>query len=354
MFGIGAFCSGLKDMVCDIAEAAVDTMATGVEKVLEVADEVMETTFDVADTIMEKTGIDYAIDKTIELTESAGKAMATNYKKFSGQAKYEEAKDLLEDLQIKKEKAEKSYKEYISKVTKNIKKNIEKLNTHRKKLKEVNFEKFTTLVSMFAEWDIDPVLQEKLTEIKQKNLIINLNKDDLFDGIDFDEHALRENCLAILTLGIYTRKKANQALENVKHQESVLNEEIARLEAEKIRLKLVEESLQQAVSYFASFHGLYENILSELEYSVNMLQGIYLLNKPFFFNGKIDPYYLPEKHLLCLMASEKMTRILHSMSKQRYISFNNKKQLIINKNEIKSVENNNKIVGELKIALSVA
>ena len=351
MFGIGACFSGIKNMIVDTIDATLDAITEGTEAV-------MNATTNVADKILEKTGIGDLITDTAsavyDMTEATGKAMSHGYKACTGELKYEEAKDLLDKIQRKANAEEKSYKQYVDQMSKKIKSHVDTLNMHRKKLREVDFEKFTTLVSMFSEWDIDPILEEKLTDIKEKKLNVNLNKEDLFKKIDFDEHALRENCLAIMTLGFLTRSRANQALENVKHQESRLNEEIKRLEAEKTRLKAVENSLQQAVAYFESFHGLYQNILSELEYSVNMLQGIYLLNKPFFFNGKVDPYYLPEKHLLCLMASEKMTRILHSMSKQRYISFDDKKQLVINKNEMQSVENHNKVVGQLKIALAVA
>ena len=358
MFGVGSICSGLKDMVCDVAEKTLDTISEGFDKFAAVTETALDNTLEAADAFMDNTGLGDVISDVAfqaqELTEKAGEAMAHGYKAFTGELKYEEAKELLEEIEGKKKKAEESYKKYINQISKKINTHVEALNVHRKKLRETDFERFTSLVSMFSDWDIDPTLEEELTEIKEKKLNINLDKDDLFNGLDFDEHALRENCLAIITLGFLTRSKANQALEKVKQQESLIKEEIEKLESEKKRLKLIEKSLREAVSYFESFHGLYQKILSELEYSVNLLQGIYLLNKPFFFDDKVDPYFLPEKHLLCLMASEKMTRILHSMSKQRYISFNKDKKLNINQDEIKYVKNNKKVVAELQSALAVA
>jgi len=143
-------------------------------------------------------------------------------------------------------------------------------------------------------------------------------REELFK-IDFDRNPVRANLQAILTLGFGTRKKADETLKNVREQEAVLEEEAAKLDAEVARLEAARDSLGEVVRYFEGLHGCYGRLLDELEYSVHYVRSAYLLRDSYFFDGKFDVYYLPKRHLLCLMAAEKLTRIMYAMGSRKYL-----------------------------------
>lgn len=211
------------------------------------------------------------------------------------------------------------YESFVEKKTNEISREITKINQLKMSLNEEHFQRFLRVSSRIASWDI--VLKElpdrfhysqiKIEEIKKR--------DELF-LIDFDKNPIKSNLMALVSLGFWSRKKATETLHKVQEQEKVLEHELAKLETEKVRLKAILESLRNVALYFEELTKIYDGILDELEYTVNLVVNSgYVLN-PAYQENKVDCYMFPEKHLLCLMAADKMTRILFEMTTLRYLS----------------------------------
>lgn len=276
-----------------------------------------------------------------------GKAIASGWKSFTGENKFNEAKELLAKLHNKKAEAEASFKKDAEELNKKICQFMSKINDFREQLRQNDFDRFIELTSVFAEWNVANDFIKEIGKFKQVKMNVKLSKSELFT-IDFDESPIKNNLKAIFTGGFFTRSKASQTLENVRNQESLLNEEIARLDAEKTRLNTVCKSLKEVVDYFESFHGFYGKLLNELEYTVDFVRSTYLLNNTAFFNGKLDVYFLPERHLLCLMATEKMTRVMYEMGSHKYLD----DSLTLIDQEYNNSVANSKAVQELQNSLA--
>jgi hypothetical protein len=297
----GAIVSGVKDMAVDAFEKTRDVVSGGVEICSDIASEVKDTTVKAYDEVKEN-GI--------------GSAMASGVKAFTGQGNFEEAKKQLDILKKKKEAVEQDYKKFYDSALKDIKKHLEDITSVRQKLIADDFSRFSSVASKFAHWKIESELMCELANIKAHTVNVKVSKSELFT-IDFDENPIKANLEAFLTFGFTTRSKAAQSLENVKRQECIMKEEEQRLNAEKERLKNVIRALKDTAGYIKKLHEVYGKLLFELEYSVKMIESLHLSVNPVFFNNKLDPYYLPEKHLLCLMGAEKMTRIMHKITKYK-------------------------------------
>jgi hypothetical protein len=98
-----------------------------------------------------------------------------------------------------------------------------------------------------------------------------LNSKEKLYKIDFNKHPIRNNALAVLTGGFYTRKKAKETLCAVQEEEAKVNTEIAKMDAETKRLETIEIALANVEEYFDSLTDLYERLLVRLDNSVNFL-----------------------------------------------------------------------------------
>ena len=92
------------------------------------------------------------------------------------------------------------------------------------------------------------------------------------------------------------------------------------MKADKVRLDQIHSAIQQVRDYFETLIKSYHVLLDELEYSVNMLSSICHMINPAFHGKTLDCYFLPDRHLQCLMATEKMTRVLHEIAECHYIN----------------------------------
>ncbi len=139
--------------------------------------------------------------------------------------------------------------------------------------------------------------------------------------IDFDKHKVKTTFQAIFTLGFFTRKKAKETLNRVREQSKVLDASIKKMKAEKKRMTLSQKSLSQIVLYMDDMFSFYEEILGELDFAVSSLRALYFKgNIHYFEEQKLDCYYLPKRHLLCLMATEQATRIIHQIVSKQYLT----------------------------------
>lgn len=192
------------------------------------------------------------------------------------------------------------------------------INEHCKKLKYEKFVYFKKLTSSFACWVIEDIDSNKVApefnyqpeDIKGKDSIIT---------IDFSENPLGSYGKALITLGILTRKEAKDSLSSVKENYESFKNEKARAVAEKKRIAVVSHSLKPVVEAFEWLLKFYDELLIELEYSVIMIKATYALRDDMYFDGEIDLYFMPQHHIDCFMATEKMTRVMHKIGQQNYV-----------------------------------
>jgi hypothetical protein len=239
----------------------------------------------------------------------------------TGKENFDKAKELYQKIQSEIEAADKDYTAFSNQISKDIQSAVTGINSAKKDLIASGFNRFINITSRIAAWEV--VINQTSEEFEYKRIKIDgmKNKEDLF-LIDFDEHIFKSNLKALVSLGFWSRKEAKETLHKVQEQEKVVEHEIVKIAAEKKRLNLVLESLTQIERYFSELTQSYSLILDELGYAVNLVSASCHIANPAYHSNKIDCYFMPEGHLHCLMAAEKMTRILHEMARLNYLGEN--------------------------------
>jgi hypothetical protein len=189
----------------------------------------------------------------------------------------------------------------------------------KKEIIHTLFPRFVRAANRFATWEvvINKLLDRFHYQLQGSDKIAP--RAELFI-IDFDRYPWKSYAKAWLTHGFWSRKEAKETLEKVLEQQIVVENEIAKMKADKVRLDQIHSAIQQVRYYFETLIKSYHVLLDELEYSVNMLSSICHMINPAFHGKTLDCYFLPDRHLQCLMATEKMTRILHEIAECHYIS----------------------------------
>lgn len=286
-------------------------------------------------------------NKTCEGSKKVGKAIASGMKSCTGKKKFDEAKKLLAEIKGKADSMQKDFDDFAEQTHERLCAYLQRINAVRTKLQKDDFQRFLKLTLVFAEWKVDSVSVEELVKTAEHKVGEIRSGAELFT-IDFDNNPIKENLKAVFTLGFLTRKQARDTLKNVQEEEQKIKVEQAKIDAEKKRMQLVCDSLAQVVEYIESLHGLYASLLDELDYAVHFVRSSYFLHSSKFMTGRFDVYHLPERHLLCLMACEKMTRIMFSMSQRRYFD----ESLQLHETDVEAAREDYKESKELEHALA--
>lgn len=199
-----------------------------------------------------------------------GKKTESFYKSFSGQAKFEEADRMYEDIKKRFEKHKAYFEKEANKINCQIEAHVQSINKSKRTIKTELFPAFAEKMRFF--YDI-PVSELYLKDFYNgSNLMVDSIKikADLF-LIDFKKNPFKSHALAIITLGFYTRKKAKETLEKVKEEKNRLEEERKRMDSELNKLKAISEALKIIAGYYSSMINLYKVLLSRLDNSVNFL-----------------------------------------------------------------------------------
>jgi hypothetical protein len=258
-------------------------------------------------------------DAVVDTGKKLADGCAKVYSKFTGKEKFEQAKKLYDELRIKMDRAKQNYKAFVEKTTSEIDTEVNYINEAKRSLNNEHFTRFLRIASRIASWEI--IIKELPDRFQYESLQADDIKarDELF-LIDFDKNPVKSNLKALVSLGFWSRKKATETLHKVQEQEKVFELESRKLETEKTRLTAVLASLKNVSIYFRDLTKVYEGVLDELEYTVAMVANATQLVNPTFKGRKVDCYLFPNEHLLCLMAADKMTRILFEMTTLRYVS----------------------------------
>lgn len=292
-------------------------------------------------------GVKYVAKKTWEGVKKVGNCVAKVWKKCTGQDVAEEAERRLAALEERTRRRNEEFNAFTSEKSKEINDALASINACRKKLNDELFPQFCSLAGNFRNWSVADVGLEK--SIRLKGGCDTVRSREELMRIDFHNHPISANLLAVFTFGFATRKRAKESLNQVKEEEERMNAEFQKLEAEKARINGVLMSLRQVERQFESCLEIYSRVLDEVDYSVALLRSGRCILGGEIAGGKFDVEFLPERHLLSLKAADEITRIVFAIGAHRYVNANSKRMELldadvtdvrIGQNKCKAIEQN--------------
>ena len=213
------------------------------------------------------------------------------------------------------------YKLKVNKIFNDIECYINIINEQRDR-SAVYFTKFENVSSMIAEWSVKKYCFKEIPKLKLN--VPDKSKDSIiFKDVNYEDHPIW-----MRIKGLFGRNK--DALKEAKDKiKESLNEIKIKCELESTRWAKISENLELIQKSFVSFNDLYIRSINELRYSIEFVQNTIFQKDIFYFSleTKINPYFLPEKHLHCLMACDRLSRLLCEMSKRTYLD--NKSEIIL-------------------------
>ena len=295
------------------------------------------------------------IDAPVAATKATGrglKATGCAAKKhiidpLTGKTTADEAKKLYKELEAEVKSREKDYSKFVDEYSKKIKFSLSSIESLKEKLRKTHFKRFIEQSSRFSEWEI---AENSITNdfSYEKIKLDSLKPKSSYISIDFDESPFKSYFKASFFLGLFSRKAAKESLHKVKDAKKQFEAEWPKINTEKTRLKNTLASVQQVESFFKDLVVFYEELQGELDYSISLLSNTMMVINPHYNGKKLDCYFLPEKHLLTLMACDKMTRILYSICKLQI--FDSKQELI--KKDLEFIRKEKRSASELKLKLA--
>lgn len=256
-------------------------------------------------------------EKSAEAARAAKASAAKILGKVTGKEKYEEAKARYKVLMQRAEEAVAKHSKFLDETFTETGMLLAAINARKRFLYQQQFPRFIDAAERFAHWEIPDALV--LDDwCGRASVQIKTRRWADLKLIDFDNEKFKTYALSCLTLGFWTRKKAKETLLKVQEEEKALDLELEKLAAERKRHKLVLKSLRQIAHYFHTLTGLYDRVLDDVGFSATLLGCTRELMARGAADGRLDAYFLPRNHLLCLMAADKLTRILHDLAGRRY------------------------------------
>ena len=246
------------------------------------------------------------------VVKATGRAISGGYKSFTGQATFEEADRMYNDVLRRFEKHKAYFEKEADNLSSEIEIHVKSINSSKEIIKTELFPAFAEKMKHLK--DI-PVSNEYLKEYFSGTTIkvdSMKSKADLY-LIDFKKKPFKSNALAIVTLGFYTRKKAKETLERVKEEKKRLEEEMSRMDSELVKLRRIKDALGLIAEYYLSLIELYRLLLNRIDNSVNFLliKCISFAHK--LVSDQMSIKLLPKSQQAEIMAMVSISKVLKSM-----------------------------------------
>lgn len=255
----------------------------------------------------------------------------------TGRTKFEQAEELLKEIEERYSTARLNYDKNISEIANKIEEKVSKINYHKKDIYDNHFTRFTSLGNRLHNISIKgknflEYFDDSITQVKTLDGV--RSKNELY-MIDFNNLKFTEIALGFFTLGFFTRKKANQTLFKVQEEETRINEEIEKMESQIIKVKVILESIVNVDEYFAILIQNYSKLLDRFEYGVKSQIQKNILKGSKLEDGKLNFKMMPIAHIEEFQALFNLSIVLKQMASLGYLSEDGQ----INDEDIKSVEN---------------
>lgn len=221
-----------------------------------------------------KDAVESGVSKVIETgkraVESVKEKVTNMAAKVTGKDKFEEAERLYADITERYNKRRRKFEDDTKSVINKIEEHVKNINNYKSKIKTELFVEMATNLEKIKDINISKDFSIEEYKAAVLNVDSIQTKSQLYK-IDFNAHPFKTTIQAILTLGFYTRKKANETLDRVKEEEKKIDAEIEKMNAEFIKLTSIETSLNNVELYFESLINIYEQLLVRLDNSVHSL-----------------------------------------------------------------------------------
>lgn len=217
-----------------------------------------------------KSAVHAVVDTAKKVVNSVKEGVTNVWNKFTGKRIFDEAEKLYEKIAARYNERRKIFEAELEEYTKRIEKHVARINQSKEKIKRELFREMAKKMEKIK--DISIAQDFSVEEYKAAALSFDQMraKSELYK-IDFNGHEFKTALQAIFTLGFYTRKKARETLYAVQEEEAKVETEISKMDAEIVKIKAIEQSLDNVVCYFDALIPLYENLLVRLDNSVNFL-----------------------------------------------------------------------------------
>jgi hypothetical protein len=205
-----------------------------------------------------------------EKVSSVKEKVTNSWNKFTGKKTFEEAEELYEKITERYNSRRKRFETEINNYTNRIEKHVEVINQSKEKIKRELFPEMAKKLEKIKDITVSDDFSVEAYMAAALSFDSVRTKSELYK-IDFNKHKFKTTVQAIFTLGFYTRKKAKETLYAVQEEEKKIDNEIAKMDAEIVKLKAIEQSLDNVEIYFTALIEIYGNLLIRLDNSVNFL-----------------------------------------------------------------------------------
>uniref|UniRef100_UPI003FEFAB41 hypothetical protein n=1 Tax=[Lactobacillus] rogosae TaxID=706562 RepID=UPI003FEFAB41 len=261
---------------------------------------------------------------------SGAKVVANGVKKVaarvSGKDKYEEAERLYEEISKRYNEKWEHFQKEIERITALIEEHVKSINDSKRMIKRELFPAMANKISKIKDIRISDEysVEEYIESVLNVDSI--RSREQLFT-IDFNAHKVKTTFQAIFTLGFYTRKKANETLENVKEEETKINSEISRMDSELNKINIIEKSIKQVADMFTSVIEMYNNLLIRLDSSINYLLVRSLAFAHQIIGKQMSVKILPKMQQKEVEAIVTASKILKTMTETQLLSVEKQKDV---------------------------
>ena len=198
---------------------------------------------------------------------------------------------------------------------------VDRINADKEKVKDA-FARFVKVASAISDWRI---ASYDTTESYVCTSVIPApikTKHEVFQDVDFDNDPIWNTLKGTITIGFLTESQIKDAEVTIENQGKAAKLKWAEDLADNDQLKRVFESVAFVRESFDTFLDFYGSVIDELSYAITLLSRAQDRMDPFYFDesGRINLYFMPKRHVLALMAADKISRILCEMAKRRYVT----------------------------------
>lgn len=243
---------------------------------------------------------------------------------FTGEKCFKLARDRSEKLRKEQEQKQQQIDTLFRQQAAIIQKQLTNINNLRNKAKNL-FLEFEQLSSVFADWKIRHYNIVECFNCKPFSLKLKEPKE-FFLEVDFDNDPWWNRFKGFISGGFVTVKQIEEAEDKLKEADIAFKDQCNQAEEEVKRYLKVAESLKFVEENFVFFTEFYNSMIKELSYSIDLLrESGYMQNMFFFANSdeKLNPAFLPNRHIRCLQACDKLSRLLCELSKRKYFNDSN-------------------------------
>ena len=266
-----------------------------------------------------KSGYEKAKDWVKEKTTNVWNA-------FTGKKTFDEAAELYNRISERYNSRRKRFESDVDKYSQSIEDHVNVINQCKERIKKELFPQMAEKLKKICDVNITDKFSFEEFEIGNYSFDELRAKEKLYK-IDFNKHPIKNNILAVLTLGFYTRKKSKETLYAVQEEEVKINTEIAKMDIETKRLEAIEMSLSNVDKYFVDLVEIYENLLVRLDSSINFLFVRCMSFAHKIIKQEMSIRYLSKIQIKEIEAIVTASQILKIMTETQIVSLENKEEV---------------------------